>query len=440
MSGLDNNINIKKDTSARAMQRQGMMDDRQFPCLWEACGRMENMKTIWKGRGVVLVVVLVLLVGVSSVFAAEDAVKYALSELYGLMAQNKTTASLDQLELRVLDNEKADADKDAAKILTVGVYEYGYDNTLTRDIKPQEVLSRIAQEKRVQAREPLVREGELYTAIESLLLKKAQQQTETRLLALTREEVAIAEARFKAGILSVADLESAKDAIASAEHGLKKGALSISLAELEVNRIAGMDPDTALDANAEILLLETAFADLSAMPKWEEMANAADPNVFAKSEALRILDLKLKTAKEFIPDTHSRVVQMLRDREDARLALKDAVDGIAVNLRNGSNDRLTSAENLEFARLELDLSKRKQNLAKTRYDAGVANKLDLISAEKAVVQAEQSVRSAIVSLNRNEVDLRLLVGLPVVSSGTAPPATVTTPAAVTMPLEAPATP
>ena len=49
------------------------------------------MKSMWKGRGVVLVVVLALLVSVSSVFAVEDDVKFALSELYGLMAQNKTT-------------------------------------------------------------------------------------------------------------------------------------------------------------------------------------------------------------------------------------------------------------------------------------------------------------------------------------------------------------
>lgn len=398
------------------------------------------MKSMWKGRGVVLVVVLALLVSVSSVFAVEDDVKFALSELYGLMAQNKTTTELDRLDLQVLENDKAEAEKEAAKIFTTGPYEQGFDNTVTRDVKPVEAASRIEQEKRAQAREPLVREANLYKAIQSLLLTKAQQQAETRLLTLTREEVAIAEARFKAGILSATDFESAKDAIVSGEHGLKKLALSVSLAELEVNRIAGTDPDAVIDANASITLLETAFADISALPEWEKMANAADPGVFTKSEALRILDLKLAIAKNFIPDSHSRVVQMRRDREDTRVGLRDAVDGIAVGLRNGNNDLLTARENLEIAQLELNLAKRKQSLAKTRYDAGVANKLDLISAEKAVVQAEQSVRSAIVTLNRNEVDLRLLVGMPVVSSGTAAPATVTTPAAVTMPLEVPVAP
>lgn len=374
------------------------------------------MKAIWKGRGLALVMVVVLLAGVTTVFGAEDAVKTALSDLYALMHQNRTTAELNRLDLLLLHNDIADADQESSKIFTTGVYEQGFNNTVTRDVTPDEARSRLEQEKRSQAREPLVREGALHKAIQSLLLSKSQLQTETTLLTLTREEVAIAEARFKAGILSAADLEDAKAAITSAELSLKKLQLSVDAAELEINRLAGTDLDTELASGDTIVLLSSTFADMSALAEWEEMAKAADPAVFAKSEALRLLDRKLEIAKNFIPDTHSRTVQLRRDREDTRLALKDTEDGIVVNLRNGLNDRLTAVENLELALLDQDIARRKQALAKARYDAGVANKLDLIAAEKSVVQAQQSVRSATVALNRVETELRVLVGLPLPES------------------------
>jgi outer membrane protein TolC len=390
------------------------------------------MKSIWKGRGVVLVLVAVLLAGITTVFAAEDTLMAALEDLYATMYGNRNTVTLNQLDIQLIENEIEDADQESAKIFNTGVYEQGYNNTVTRDVTPDEARSRLEQEKRAQAREPLVKEGALHKAIEALRLSRAQLQTETRLLALTKQEVAIAEARYTAGIISLADLEDARATVTAAELSLEKLALSVASAELEVNSLAGTDLDTLLQGGDEVVLMETRFGDMSALPEWEELAKAADPALFAKAEALRILDLKIAIAKNFIPDNHSRVIQLKRDREDARVALQDTTDGIVVNLRNTLNDRLTAAENLELALLDQDMAARRQTLAKARYDAGVANKLDLIAAEKAVVQAQQSVWSATVSLNRVETDLRVLTGLPVVTEAfaTLPVPEVTTGAAV----------
>lgn len=370
------------------------------------------MKHFFKGRTAALVMVIVLLAGVTTVFASEDAVKHALADLYGLMMQNRSTAQLDELEIKVLENAKGDADREAAKIFNTGVYEQGFDNALTRDVAPVEAQSKIEQQKRAQAVEPLQREAALYKAIQTLQLSRAEQQSQTRLLALTREEAAIAKARFDAGVISAADLSDAESAVVSAELGLDKLVLKLQAAELAVNRQAGTELDAVLEATEKdgIVLLATLFADPAGTDGWIAAAQQRDAGLFQKSETLRLLDLKLKLAVTYIPETHSRVIEMRRDREDARLALEDARAGVEVNVRNLLNDRLTAAESLEMAKLDLEQATRRRSQAQTRLEAGLLSRADLIARDREVENAQQAILTATANLNGKEADLRVLVG------------------------------
>ena len=370
------------------------------------------MKHFFKGRTAALVMVIVLLAGVTTVFASEDAVKHALADLYGLMTQNRSTAQLDELEIKVLENAKGDADREAAKIFNTGVYEQGFDNALTRDVAPVEAQAKIEQQKRAQAVEPLQREAALYKAIQTLQLSRAEQQSQTRLLALTREEAAIAKARFHAGVISAADLSDAESAVVSAELGLDKLVLKLQAAELAVNRQAGTELDAVLEATEKdgIVLLATLFADPAGTDGWIAAAQQRDAGLFQKSETLRLLDLKLKLAVTYIPETHSRVIEMRRDREDARLALEDARAGVEVNVRNLLNDRLTAAESLEMAKLDLEQATRRRSQAQTRLEAGLLSRADLIARDREVENAQQAILTATANLNGKEADLRVLVG------------------------------
>mgnify|MGYP001809883818 FL=1 len=370
------------------------------------------MKHYFKGRTAALVTAIVLLAGVTTVFASENAVKHALSDLYGLMAQNRATAKLDALEIKVLENAKGDADRAAAKIFNTGVYEQGFDNALTRDVAPLEAQSRIEAQKKSQAVEPLQREAALYRAIQSLSLTRAEKDMQTRLLALTREDAAIAKARYDAGVISAADLSDAQAAVASAELNIEKLAVKLTSAELAVNRQAGTELDAVLESTATdgIALLETLFSDPAGTAGWIEAAQQRDPDVFGKSEALRFLDMKLALAAKYIPETHSRVVEMRRDQEDARLTLADAKTGIEVSLRNLLNDRLTAADSLEMAKLDLEQAKRHRAQAQSRFEAGLFSRADLIARDREVENAQYAVLSATANLNGKEADLRVMVG------------------------------
>ncbi len=370
------------------------------------------MKLLFKGRMAALVVVIILLAGVTTVFASENAVKHALADLYALMAQNRSTAQLDALEIKVLENAKGDADREAAKIFNTGVYEQGFDNAVTRDVAPVEAQSMIERQKRVQAAEPLQREADLYKAVQNLLLARAENDLQTRLLALSREEASIAKTRFDAGVISASDLKDAETAVSSAELNLEKLALKLQAAELAVNRQAGTGLDTVLEATEKdgITLLDTLFADPDGTDGWVAVAQQRDAGTFEKSETLRVLDLKLKLVVNYMPETHSRVIKMRRDREDARLALVDANAGVEVSVRNLLNDRLTAAESLALAKLDLEQAQRRRSQAQTRFEAGLLSRADLIARDRDVENAQYALLAATATLNGKEADLRVLIG------------------------------
>lgn len=365
-----------------------------------------------QGRKLALLMVVILLAGITTTLAVEGTVKVALKDLYEMMTANKATAASDNLDVQVLENDKAAAVKEAAKIFNVGVYEQGFDNTLTRDVAPLEADSRIAAEKLRQTQAPVGRERDLYKAIQSLILLREQQKLEEKLLLLTREEANTARIRYDAGILVEADLRDAEAVIESAVLNLDKLRLSIDSATLEVKSQAGSDFSNEL-AQADtdtIALLISTFSDTTKVDGWITAAQQADVGVFEKSEALRLLDMKLEIAKKFIPDTNDRVILMRRDREDARLALLDAKAAIEVNLRNRLNDRLTAMDQLDLAKKDLELAKRHQAQAQLKLNAGIFGRTDMISRERDVMQATYAIVSATASLNSQEADLRALIG------------------------------
>lgn len=370
------------------------------------------MKGYSQGRKLAFLLVAILLASVTTVLAAEGNLQLALKDLYGVMTTNKTTVALDALNIQVLKNDKADAVSKAAIIFNVGVYEQGFDNTLTRDVTPLEADSRIASAKLGQAQAPFQRERDLYKAIQSLILVREQVKMEEKLLILTREEAKTARLRYDAGILTETDLLDAEASIESAVLNLDKLRLSAESAALEVKSQAGTDfQDELVQAETDsITPLATVFSDPTKVDGWIAAAQKADVGVFDKSEALRFLDMKLEIAKRFIPETNDRVITMRRDREDARLSLLDAKTAIEANLRNRLNDRLTAVDQLELAKKDLVMAGRRQALAELKLKAGTYGRPDMISPERDMMRAAFAIVSATADLNGKEADLRALIG------------------------------
>lgn len=370
------------------------------------------MKGYSKGRKLALLIMAILLASVTTVLAAEGTLQLALKDLYGVMTANKTTAALDALNIQVLQNNKADAAKEAAKIFNVGVYEQGFDNTVSRDVVPLEADSRIASAKLAQAQAPFQRERDLYKAIQSLILVREQLKMEEKQLALTREEAQTAHVRYDAGILTGTDLRDAEASVESAVLNLDKLRLSAESAALEVKTLAGADfQDELVQAETDsITLLDTGFSDSKKVDGWIADAQKADVGVFDKSEALRFLDMKLEVAKRFIPETNDRVIMMRRDREDARLTLLDVKTAIEANLRNRLNDRLTAVDQLELAKKDLDMANKRQAQAELKLKAGTYSRSDMIPRERDVMRASFAIASATADLNGKEADLRALIG------------------------------
>ena len=377
------------------------------------------------GRKVALIIAVVMVIGITTAFAAENALKTAFSGLYDLMQTNKTTVALNDLNVKVLENSKTDADEEAAKIFAVGVYEQGFDNTVKKTITPLESQSEIAIEKMQQELAPLGREKELFKAIQSYQMANAQLALENKLFTLTKEETAAATIRYEAGIISEADYKDKLAAIDSAELNINKLKLSIASAALEVNKQTGMELSTekivtgdeeAKEEPTAISVLPTKFADMTQKTMWLEAAYQNDSHLFSQMEDLRFLDLKLKTAKDFIPDTHSRVIEMKRDREDSRLTIVNTKTGIEVNLLNKLNDRLSAVERLELSKKDLDMANRQMSQAKLKLDAGLYGRADIIPKERMILQTEFDVMSKMAALNQIEVDLRALTGMNIIDT------------------------
>jgi hypothetical protein len=307
----------------------------------------------------------------------------------------------------------ADSVKAAANIYNTGVYEQGFDNTLIRDVMPLEAESRIVSEKLLQSQEPVMREADLHKAIQSLLMLREQQLLDEKLLDLTREEADIAKSRYEAGLMSEADWTDSVTAVEFALLDLGRMDIIIEQAELEVMNQAGtsFDAELTYPETGSATLLETKFEEAAGLQEWLSEAEKTDADVFDKSESLRFLNMKLEIAKKFIPDTHDRVMEMLRDREYAILALSGAESGIELNLRNLLNDRITAIDQLELAKKESELANRHYTQEVVRKEAGLIGRSDIIPRERDVLRAEYGIVSAIAAVNMIEADLRALVGI-----------------------------
>jgi hypothetical protein len=372
-----------------------------------------NMTGKLKGGKLALIMAGLLLAGVTTVLASEGAVKLSLANLYDLVTADGAKAALDTLNVQLLESDKADSVKTAANIFNTGVYEQGFDNTLIRDVMPLEAESRIISEKLLQSQEPVMRETDLHKAIQSLLMLREQQLLDEKLLVLTREEADIAKSRHAAGLMSEADWTDSVAAVEFALLDLGRVDIIVEQAELEVMNQAGtsFDAELTYPETGSATLLETKFEEAAGLQEWLSEAEKSDVGIFDKSESLRFLNMKLEIAKKFIPDTHVRVIEMLRDREYAILALAGAESGIELNLRNLLNDRITAIEQLELAYKGLDLAKRHRVQDAIRQEAGLIGRSDIIPRERDVLRAEYGIVSAIAAVNMIEADLRALVGI-----------------------------
>ncbi len=355
--------------------------------------------------------VLLLLVGTGAVFAAEEGINGGLDDLFRFMAVNRSTTARDQLSLELLEFDESEADREASRIYNVGVYEQGFDNTLKRDVAPLEATSRITVERHRQEAEPVRREAELYRAVQTWRLTGEQWKREEALLALTREDSRFSALRHEAGIISDSDLANAVAAVKSAELGLERVRLQLNSAAMEINRLIGAELDAPVTLEGEIALLESSFSNGELVETWLASALEADNGRLSIVENIVLLDLKLEISTDFLTDTHSRVVRLKRDREDARLQMRDTESRIEADLRNRLNDRLTAVDQLELARLDLQMAERRKQQMVARQNVGMASRVDLIPRDRELLHAEYAVTAAIASLNNQEVALRSLTGI-----------------------------
>ncbi len=317
------------------------------------------------------------------------------------------------------------------------------------------IMDALAARKQVNAARSLVKETyqeQLARAAEDYYaLLGAQIQRDFALLSLkeAREQLALNQARFQAGLGTRLDVMQAKTLEAQRLRDLINANAAIGKAEqILLNRL-NLDPDISLvpwklDAEARRLVPDDIPSDtllLTALENHPTLSRLAEEVKALKWQARSVLSevvpsvdlnysntyrgpyfdqLGLTRAGGFSITTTLgndlgleiplRWLESKRLTQQKLLERQAAIRDLETRVINAHLDSLASASAIEAAREERDAAQESFRLAQGRFKAGVGINLDVIAAESSLSAARSRLIESVVSFNQAQIQLLEAIG------------------------------
>lgn len=278
----------------------------------------------------------------------------------------------------------------------------------------------------------------------------------------SRKILESAEARLSAGLVSQLDVLRAQQLVVQAESQLADADAAVQDAHAELALLMGRSADTRFDVTTRIprppapMPVEQAIqAALDHRPDLKSLeAGASDTRhalAFAKNQLLPQFDVNFlltrrETARGFADsfrlgkfqaaafftismpvDRTPQIVsyqQALIERDRRQRQVDYQRRAIANEVRRGARDRERLEHNLTAADAIIAIAQKEVEVANLRYEHGLSNNLDVVTAEGNLLAAESRKISVLAEAALSDLKFRALIGIldPRMDIGSAPPA------------------
>ncbi|MBP7175715.1 MAG: TolC family protein [Thermoclostridium sp.] len=348
------------------------------------------------------------------VFAEETITRFTYESALETAVQNSIQPSLDDSNIRAKESALEKAKEDARdKGFIGGTLQQIVENSILREVTPLEAETAIETARRQKADNERVIKAEVYQEMMRVLLARDSVTLKEQKLELAEEKLKIDKIQYQEGLIAEADIINEDLAISVDKLDLVKAQTQLKSNILDIKQRLHVDLgdenqiafDYKLDKVGTHYVL--GFFNLNnAIDK----AIAADTSVYSKEKAIEYAQMKLDLTAERLKPGNDYYDKKVYEVEAAQKALYDAKTNLEVSIRNAHNDLLTALDALELANKKLDLENSRLNTLKTKLNAGVISRRDMIDTEINVVSRKQEVLQAICDFNVKNDVLRDLLG------------------------------
>ncbi|MGI6331717.1 MAG: TolC family protein [Zhaonellaceae bacterium] len=357
---------------------------------------------------VFLVGLLLLLTLIPAVAApAEDeTLSLTLEEAMELALANNNQVELNRLSIEKAKLELEQAKHGAKKIdfdaidampreMRAGLGLDMYQLHLAKYVAPVASQAKLTiAEKQVELSENVLR-LEVEKNYYELLRKKTALDNAQNALLRAQEQLRIAQESYKAGVLAKSDVVGAEVLVASKEAEVVNAQNQFDKAVMNLAQTLGLELDTKI-VPATQFSFEPVIIDLA---KEVEKALEQDISVIGAKEGLKVAEVTFEQARGFYTPNVFMYREAEYGLEEAKVNLKKAQDEVELKVRNAYLDLLSAQKAYETLEKSLEAAKENYRVAKLRFEAGVATRLEMEQAADQLSEQEGSLMEMLYNYN-----------------------------------------
>ncbi len=249
-------------------------------------------------------------------------------------------------------------------------------------------------EKQAELRENVLR-LEVEKNYYELLRKKTALDNAKNALLRAQEQLRIAQESYKAGVLAKSDVIGAEVLVASKEAGVVNAQNQFDKAILNLAQTLGLDLDTKI-VPATQFSFEPITIDLA---KEINKALEQDISVIGAKEGLKVAEVTFEQARGFYTPNVFTYREAEYGLEEAKVNLKKAQDELELKVRSAYLDLLSAKTAYETLEKSLEAARENYRVAKLRFEAGVATRLEMEQAADQLSEQEGSLMEMLYNYN-----------------------------------------
>lgn len=345
-------------------------------------------------------------------FAEETITRFTYESALETAVKNSIQPALDDFNIKTKESALEKAKEEAIKDYIATTNQQLVEKNITKKVAPLEAETALEVARREKADHERQIKADVYQEMMRVLLAQESVALKKQKFELTEEKLKIDKVQFQEGLISEAEITNEDLALSVDKLDLVKAETQLKSNILDIKQRLHVDLDDenrivfdyALDKVGTHYVL--GFFNLD---KAIEKAITNDTGIYGKQKALEYAQMKLELTNEYLKPGNSFYDQKEYEVEAAQKALYDAKTNLEVSIRNAHNDLLTALDALELANKKLDLENSRLNVLKTKLNAGIISRRDMIDTEINVVSKKQEVLQAICDFNvKNDILRNLL--------------------------------
>jgi outer membrane protein TolC len=339
----------------------------------------------------------------------EPSREYTVEELQDMAARNSRQALADDVDIKrkelAVRTVRSDIAAMSDSILCI---------TKPMDVKLElEIAKRTKQDRLDQLK------IDVYKACMDILLCNRKIEMREKKLSLAEKRLEIARAKLDTDVVTREEVDSAQYAVDSSKVDLTSARDELGSLYLELKKLLNLQLDTnpvkiAGDIKQDKMLKVDTDSILDGLYETET-------SVFGAAGKLEIARTAMGIAAELYRKGDLYYDSAVLDLEEAELDYLAAKTALETKVKNAYNDMANRIDSLELAKKYKELTSKKLESIKIKYEKGAVSLEDYIKAEEALLDAQFAELTAVAEYNLARATFIHIAGMnqPVNSSGKA---------------------